>query len=275
MTFRLLLFVFCALSFCERSIAYPNNLTAVPPEKACQFYAAQMEQTYRIPDKLLSAVSLTESGRSTIRGLVAWPWTINVEGKGHYFPTKTAAIQAVRRFQKKGFKSIDVGCMQINLMHHPDAFKNLEQAFDPQTNISYGAKFLKNLKESHKNWHKAVAHYHSATPAYHIPYQKKVLKTWLEEKKKGKASPLHMTIWSPLRRHRWPTRPIGVRGGIRKLRPTPAPLTVQRVRRSPKALMSSPYRTSSQRNLPSLLMPVKKITSLKKAPSQSPSLSHP
>ncbi|MGL4427144.1 MAG: lytic transglycosylase domain-containing protein [Alphaproteobacteria bacterium] len=160
------------------------GVSAIPPEKVCHYYASDMEKTHGIPDKLLTAVSLTESGRSTVKGLVSWPWTLNAEGKGYYFSTKTEAILAVQRLQAKGITSIDVGCMQINLHHHPQAFSSLEEAFDPAANVAYGANFLKTLQKSHKNWAKAVAHYHSATPSVHLAYQNKVLKTWLEEKQK-------------------------------------------------------------------------------------------
>ncbi|MGL5785015.1 MAG: lytic transglycosylase domain-containing protein [Alphaproteobacteria bacterium] len=160
------------------------NVSAISPEKVCHYYASHMEKAHGIPDKLLTAVSLTESGRSTVKGLVSWPWTLNAEGKGYYFSTKREAILAVQRLQAKGIKSIDVGCMQINLHHHPQAFSSLEDAFDPSANVAYGANFLKTLQKSHKNWAKAVAHYHSATPSVHLAYQNKVLKTWLEEKQK-------------------------------------------------------------------------------------------
>jgi hypothetical protein len=36
--------------------------------------------------------------------------------------------------QGEGVRSIDIGCMQINLVHHPDAFGSLEAGFDPITN---------------------------------------------------------------------------------------------------------------------------------------------
>jgi Transglycosylase SLT domain len=174
------------------------SASTIPPEQVCQHYAARIEKTHGIPDKLLTAVSLTESGRSTVKGLVSWPWTLNAEGKGYYFSTKAEAIRAVQRLQAKGTKSIDVGCMQINLLHHPQAFSSLEEAFDPASNIAYGANFLKTLQKSYRNWGKAVAHYHSATPALHRPYQTKVLKTWLEEKQKKptlfsqRRVPLHL-----------------------------------------------------------------------------------
>lgn len=242
-----------------------GGICAAPlsPEKVCQFYTAQIEQIYKIPDKLLTAVSLTESGRSTKNGPVAWPWTINVGGEGFYFPTKHAAIQAVRRFQSKGIKSIDVGCMQVNLLHHPNAFKNLEEAFDPKANIAYAAKFLTDLKASHKNWQTAVAHYHSATPAYHIPYKKKVLKTWLAEKKKNRDLP-PMALASSQKYTRWATRPIMA---AHRFRSPPAPLTVQRVRAFTKKIPTSSSRTrvSYRAQIPPFLGPVKRVTSLRRA----------
>jgi hypothetical protein len=68
--------------------------------------------------------------------------------------------------------------MQVNLKQHPGAFPTLSAAFDPATNIDYAAKFLKAKKLNKGSWLSAVDHYHSATPAFHIPYRARVLKTW-------------------------------------------------------------------------------------------------
>lgn len=145
----------------------------------CSFHIHQAESQHGIPKGLLYAISKIESGRKDSKGrLMPWPWTVNAEGQGYYFPTKEAAIQAVLKMQSKGIKSIDVGCMQVNLYHHPKAFKNLNEAFDPAKNISYAASFLTNLKIAHASWNTAVAHYHSANPSYHLPYQKNVLNAW-------------------------------------------------------------------------------------------------
>ncbi len=94
-------------------------------------FIAMQENAHGIPTLLLRAVSNIESGRSIGGSLAPWPWTINVEGKGYVFKTKQEAIKAVEKFQRMGAKSIDVGIMQINLRHHPTAFRNLEEAFDP------------------------------------------------------------------------------------------------------------------------------------------------
>ncbi len=151
-------------------------------------FMTMQENAQGVPANLLRAISNVESGRSVAGGVTPWPWTINVEGRGYVFKTKAEAIKAVEKFQRQGAKSIDVGIMQINLHHHPGAFGNLEEAFDPQLNIAYGAKFLKQLYEQHKTWNKAVGYYHSATPKFHNAYKQKVLNHWVQLSKNSKAA---------------------------------------------------------------------------------------
>ena len=104
-----------------------------------------------------------------------WPWSINVEGIDHVYANRAAAIAAVRDFQASGHHSIDVGCLQVNLMHHPSAFASLEQAFDPMENARYAASFLRDLHGQSGSWAKAIGDYHSATPALGETYRRKVM----------------------------------------------------------------------------------------------------
>jgi soluble lytic murein transglycosylase-like protein len=67
------------------------------------------------------------------------------------------------RLQGQGVRSIDIGCMQVNLLHHPQAFASLEAGFDPATNVAYAVRFLR-LPRAYRDWNQAVAMYHSATP---------------------------------------------------------------------------------------------------------------
>jgi len=146
----------------------------------CAAAVSAQEARHGIPRKLLTAVSLVESGKwdDEAGKSVAWPWTVTAEGKGRFFPTKAAAIAAVRRLQARGVTSIDVGCMQVNLYYHPDAFGSLDVAFDPDRNAAYGAKFLADLKHDQGSWQRAVQHYHSSTAERRIPYQRKVYAAW-------------------------------------------------------------------------------------------------
>jgi soluble lytic murein transglycosylase-like protein len=126
-----------------------------------------------------------ESGRrDEVTGVVhPWPWTANAEGQGYFYATKADAIAAVSAMQARGIRSVDVGCGQINLMHHPAAFPNLEQAFDPQANAAYAAHFLRELFQQTGDWTKAAAMYHSATPELGAEYQHKVMAAWPEEQR--------------------------------------------------------------------------------------------
>jgi hypothetical protein len=133
----------------------------------------------------MAAIGRVESGRRDPQSgeWHPWPWTINAEGQGFFYDTKAQAVAAVRLLQGKGVRSIDVGCMQVNLMHHPNAFATLDQAFDPQTNAAYAARFLTRLFAQAGNWPSAAALYHSATPELGADYQRRVLAVWPDEKK--------------------------------------------------------------------------------------------
>jgi hypothetical protein len=119
-----------------------------------------------------------ESGRLGGGTVNPWPWTVNAAGSGHFYPTKRAAEDAVRQFLAAGVKSLDVGCLQVNLFYHPGAFATLEQAFDPAVNAAYAAKMLVDLFRSTGSWPRAAAAYHSMTPAIGLAYQQKVLEQW-------------------------------------------------------------------------------------------------
>ena len=148
----------------------------------CYDAIRQVERQYGMPYQLLDAVSVTESGRYLNGKTEGWPWTLNVEGAGHYYDSKQQAIAAVQKFRKQGKKSIDIGCMQINLKHHPKAFSSLEEGFDPIANVRYSAQFLQELKARHKTWARAIAHYHSATPERQRIYKKRILTAWRKQR---------------------------------------------------------------------------------------------
>ncbi|MEZ5691259.1 MAG: transglycosylase SLT domain-containing protein [Rickettsiales bacterium] len=149
--------------------------------KLCTKYLQRYERKYGIPAHLLSAISSTESGRyhKGLKIKLPWPWTINVEGKGYFFNSKEEAIQKVRALRQRGIKSIDVGCMQVNLLHHPNAFPSLEHAFEPKYNIEYAAKFLRELYNEEKSWKKAATYYHSKTPKFGNKYIGIVYNSWI------------------------------------------------------------------------------------------------
>lgn len=160
----------------------------VSPEqrKICAEPIRHHEREAGIPNQLLAAVARAESGRwdKVESASFAWPWTVTAEGKGQFFASKEEAIAQVKRLRGRGVRNIDVGCMQVNLLHHPDAFADLEEAFDPQANVAYATSFLKQLFEQKRSWVTAVGNYHSATPEFHFRYREKVMKLWTDERRR-------------------------------------------------------------------------------------------
>jgi hypothetical protein len=147
---------------------------------ACAMETSRQEKLQAIPDRLLHAISLVESGRwdGERKANLAWPWTVMAEGEGRFLPSKQAAIAEVRKLRAKGVRNIDVGCMQINLLAHPDAFATLDEAFDPGSNVAYAAHFLSELHDQTGSWPQAGAFYHSQTPELAAPYKAKLMAAW-------------------------------------------------------------------------------------------------
>ena len=151
----------------------------------CASLIEAAEQALDLPPHLLQAISKVESGRwnKAARANLAWPWTVTAEGKGRFLPNKRAAIAEVEALRARGIKNIDVGCTQVNLMYHGEAFDDLGQALDPVHNVAYAAVFLSQLRKDARSWTKAVGRYHSHTPKFSGPYRKKVFRAWRQEKK--------------------------------------------------------------------------------------------
>jgi soluble lytic murein transglycosylase-like protein len=150
------------------------------PRLACESAGRAAEHVESLPANMLASIGLVESGRvDPVTGQVAsWPWTVNVDGVGHYFQGERDAAAFVRLAAAAGAKDIDVGCFQISLEHHPDAFSSLDAAFDPIANADFAARFLDQLKVKSGSWNAAIADYHSAFPELGVPYRQLVLDAW-------------------------------------------------------------------------------------------------
>jgi hypothetical protein len=169
------------------------------PAALCAAQVSHAEAQAGIPKGLLAAISAVESGRwdKERRAAMAWPWTVTSGSNGQFFASKAEAIAEVRRMKAQGIRNIDVGCMQINLHHHAEAFDNLDEAFDPATNAAYAARFLRSLYDAHQDWMTAASHYHSATPELGARYRAKVLATWNGDGAAGASSASYELVHNP------------------------------------------------------------------------------
>ncbi len=159
------------LFFLNFSFVYSNNVNN------CFYYTEKYGKEFNLPYKLLTSISLVESGLKKNDKFVSWPWTLNVSGKSKFFETKEQALDyLIKNIKKK--KNIDVGCMQISTKYHINEFKNLNNILDPNHNVKYAAKFLKSLYKKHKRWNEAISRYHSSEPQKKEKYLKKVKNYW-------------------------------------------------------------------------------------------------
>ena len=167
-------------------LATPLAAAAAPAQpidqtrEICLRETRAAERAMGIPQHLLSAIALAETGRwdEASRASFAWPWTVMAQGRGRYFSTKQEAVAEVKRLTAQGITNIDVGCMQINLYYHGGAFANLAEALDPAANVAYAGEYLKSLFASTGSWTQAAAYYHSTTPHLSAAYKQKVVDLW-------------------------------------------------------------------------------------------------
>ncbi len=151
----------------------------------CSSLTEKYGRQFNLPNKLLTSISLVESGKKVGDKFVSWPWTLNVGGNSKFFNNKEETLVFLRKNYSKN-KNIDVGCMQISLKYHAKEFDNLEDILDPENNVEYGAKFLKSLYNRHKSWNEAISRYHSSIPKNKIKYLKKVRVFWSDLRQRKK-----------------------------------------------------------------------------------------
>jgi len=78
---------------------------------ACASAQAPFEAMHTSVDpKILAGIALNESA---YKGR-AWPWTLNVAGRGFFFRTREDAYRAIRHLISNGRSDFDIGLMQIN-----------------------------------------------------------------------------------------------------------------------------------------------------------------
>lgn len=159
----------CVPIFMIASPAHPA-VSATQTALLCDLAAQSAARSQNVPYDVLRAISRVETGRSLGDSLHPWPWTVNMEGAGKWFASEDDARAYVFKHFKRGARSFDVGCFQINYKWHGAAFRSIDDMFDPNLNADYAAGFLRDLYEELGDWTAAVGAYHSRTPTYADSY---------------------------------------------------------------------------------------------------------
>ena len=148
----------------------PARAQPVDDRLICQVVGQAAEQAFGLPPGILAAIGKAESAQ--------WPWTANVYGAAEVYRSKSEALEALTRVRSPRPANMDIGCFQISMRYHPNAFASLDQALDPVANANYAAKFLNELHQQAGDWSRAIGLYHSATEGPRAEYQDRVMALW-------------------------------------------------------------------------------------------------
>jgi soluble lytic murein transglycosylase-like protein len=160
-------------------------MTSVPPPGSAESVIPSgyrlVAEAHGIPSAVFYAVALAESGtRVDALGAVRpWPWTLNVQGDGRFYPSRRAATLVFEDALASGRTSVDVGLMQVNWRYHRQALGPVAGALDPYRNLDVAAASLTACHETHRDWWAAVGCYHAPNdPARAERYRDRVRRLW-------------------------------------------------------------------------------------------------
>ena len=158
----------------------PSSNWETSQSSLCDDAIRHAEHAYQLPPGLLTSIAKVESGRpiGAAGEVRPWPWAINADGEGVFPDSKPAAVVWIEQ-QGPRHRYLDVGCLQVDLTIHRNAFSSVEQAFDPTSNVEFAARYLVGLYqgEAGRNWNVAVGLYHSHTPILAAAYRDRVSET--------------------------------------------------------------------------------------------------
>lgn len=138
----------------------------------CTASVAEAERIFGIPEGLLQAMAINESG---VKGQ-PYPWALNVGGRVVYAGNLDAAQKILDERRAKGRKNLFAGCMQLSVHHHGSAFGSLRDLLQPKRNVAYAAKYLATHYEDYSDWEAAVRRYQGGKARQSAAYFCKVLR---------------------------------------------------------------------------------------------------
>lgn len=137
----------------------------------CIEAAREAAERHGVPVNVMLAITLVET-RRTVNGVSGpWPWTLNIEGKGYWYETRSEALSHAERVLAQGRRLIDLGCFQLNFRWHGGNFATADQMLEPALSADYAARFLSGLHAETGDWIRAAGLYHSRTPLHSRRYR--------------------------------------------------------------------------------------------------------
>ena len=148
-------------------LALPVAAGTTDPAALCLAAARHASAETGVPEAVLLALTLTETGRAGKNGAMSpWAWALNRGGKSLWFDTADDAIDYLATALAEGATNIDLGCFQLNWRWHAAGFASAQEMIDPAANALYAARLVARHFDDTGDWTSAAAAYHSTTPEY-------------------------------------------------------------------------------------------------------------
>ncbi len=157
------------------AVLLPMTASASSPSAECLHWGSVSAARNGIPQPLMRAIAIAETGKAEGGKTVPWPWTVNVAGKGRWFQSRQATLDFLVKQQASGQTNFDVGCFQLNYRWHGGGFSSLDAMLEPSRNAEYAARFLQQLHQEFGSWEAAAKAYHSRTPEYADRYMARLV----------------------------------------------------------------------------------------------------
>ncbi|MCA3338897.1 MAG: transglycosylase SLT domain-containing protein [Roseomonas sp.] len=119
------------------------------PRAACLVAARQAEIAHGVPEGLLTAIALNESGLHA--------YALNLRGRAYFPETREEARRLLTSAGTRGM----AGCFQINAGVH--VARGEDWPLDPPRAADWAARYLVRHYENHGDWGRAVLRWHGAS----------------------------------------------------------------------------------------------------------------
>lgn len=139
------------------------------------------ESATDVDPSLLYAIAMAESQKYFTGGFIRpWPWSVNVDGEGHYFDSRQEAEAFVDDLILSGEKSIDIGPLQINTYWHGHRVHNPKDLFTLSTAIDVASNILTEaMASSPRDQALGIGRYHTWSDENRArEYGAKVIQYW-------------------------------------------------------------------------------------------------
>ncbi|MDJ0387206.1 transglycosylase SLT domain-containing protein [Roseomonas sp. E05] len=122
------------------------------PRSACLDAVRAAEARYDLPDGLLVAVALAESGLHA--------HALNIGGRAYYPDSRAEARRLLTGASAR--QSVMAGCVQVNAQVH--APRGSDWPLDPQKSADWAARYLRQQYEAAGNWADALRRWNGGGP---------------------------------------------------------------------------------------------------------------